>query len=367
MRPLSYASFIGYLRGVELILARFPKSSYLAEDCGVFPIHMASMKGHIKIIQKILACCPDARELCNNQNQNILHLAAKCGKAKAVSYILKNSELHMLINEKDCNGNTPLHMAVESSHPKVVNLLVWHPKVQLGIQNNQGMTALGVAEKCHDNHEKIPSFRERLTWVALRHAGAPRAPPYSESSTTVEVLKYYYSKVSRTSREEIMDRDFYKDRIGALTLVATLILTITYAARLASPGNKVVGTNLLQKVALGFFQITNTLAMCGSTAALLALIWAQLGDRHLSLTSLKYPLVSLGMSLAMLSISFNAGVYITMSNIHWLAICGFVIGVAFVGTLVVLFISLFVGNYLGRWIFHYPFSVLLFLAQKDED
>lgn len=157
IHPLSYAAFAGYLEGVRNILNKFTECTYLVNKNGFYPIHLAAIKGHINIIQEFLCHCPDSRELHNLEDQNILHLAAKNGRVEAVDYILKNPELQMLINQRDCRGNTPLHLATEDGHAKVISILTWDSRVNLQLVNNEGLTALDVAENFS---EKVPSFRE---------------------------------------------------------------------------------------------------------------------------------------------------------------------------------------------------------------
>lgn len=143
MRPLSHAAFIGYLDGVRQILDKSRVSLYLKETKkeGYYPIHIASMKGRVEILEEFLKRRPDSGELCTEKGENILHVAAMHGKTKAVSYILKNPELELLINEKDNNGNTPLHLAAREAHPLVVSILTLDSKVNLQLVNSEGNTA----------------------------------------------------------------------------------------------------------------------------------------------------------------------------------------------------------------------------------
>ena len=157
MTPLSYAASIGYLEGVRYVLNKSTYCIYESDQNGYFPIHTASSKGHIKVIQEFLQRCPDSVELLNHQGRNILHVAAMNGKAKVVNYILKKPELEMLINEKDKDGNTSLHLASKTKHPKVVSILTWVKRVDLKLLNNEGETALDVAAKLSG---KVPSYRE---------------------------------------------------------------------------------------------------------------------------------------------------------------------------------------------------------------
>ena len=157
MHPLSYAALAGYHESVHTILKRFPECSYLVNKNGFYPIHLAAIKGYVRIIEEFLSQCPDTRELRNRKNQNILHLAAENGKVEAVKYIMRNPELQILINERDWQGNTPLHLASDVGQAKVVSVLTWDSRVKLEMRNDQGLMALDVAENFT---QKMPSFRE---------------------------------------------------------------------------------------------------------------------------------------------------------------------------------------------------------------
>ncbi|PON87825.1 Protein accelerated cell death [Trema orientale] len=371
--PISYAAEIGFLEGIRDMLNKRKECSYTANKNGFFPIHIASYSGHAEIIQEFLKHCPDLRELLNNESQNILHLAAMNGKAKAVSYILKNPKLQMLINERDSKGNTPLHLATAGGHAKVVSILTWDSRVELGLMNGEGKTALDVAVSYSG---KQPSFRERLTWLALRNAGAPRAPHHSSSAVGSNFQD------SRQTQEETANTEFYKDRINTLILVSTLIVTITFAAGLTSPSGGGGGndsdsdeetTGWIRKCMFHLFVLSNTVAMYTSITVVIALIWAQLGDHDLVLASLRYTVAMLGISLGMVAIAFMAGVYnvvINSSNI-WLANSILVMG--FIGFLALF--ALFAPLYspaslkyrIGRYIFYYPFYLLTKVTQKDDD
>lgn len=172
---LSFGASIGFYEGIRYILAEFDKPAshlcYLTDDDGFTPIHMAAKEGHVRIIKEFLKHCPDSIELLNSQCQNILHIAAESGKSKVVKYILGLDKQRRLINEQDLDGNTPLHLATKHWHPKVVSILTWNDAVNLKTLNNNGFTALDIAEKLKENdyaHRKvcqISSFRSPMGHV----------------------------------------------------------------------------------------------------------------------------------------------------------------------------------------------------------
>ncbi|KAL7219230.1 hypothetical protein ACSBR2_012332 [Camellia fascicularis] len=353
-KPLSYAASIGYVDGVCHILDTFVDCRYKRDRDGSYPIHEALSQGHIEVVKEFLRRFPDARELLNEHGQNILHVAAKSGKANIVSYMLKAPELEMLINDTDKDGNTPLLLATKNAHAEIVSILTWDKRVRLEIEDGKGFTALDAAL----NYEGItPSIHERLTWIALRHASAPRARQ---------------PKTSKTKKNSNVEA--YKDRINTLLLVATIIITVTFAAGITVPGGYDDSEThkgmalMVKKSAFQVFVIANAVAMYSSIIVAVLLIWAQLGDLNLIRVSLKLASPLFGGALMMVAISFMTGVYLVVSNLNWLSYVILIMGLIFVLALSMLLILLFLPTSLNhrmlRYIFYYPFSLLLLISKK---
>ncbi|BFG25278.1 hypothetical protein CerSpe_115520 [Prunus speciosa] len=388
--PLHYAASTGYLEGVRFFLDKCPSDSNQADTSGFLPIHSASSKGYDKIVEELLRHFPASKELPNSDGQNILHLAAKFGKHALVNYFLREGNgFQMLINQQDKEGNTPLHLATNYRHPRVVKYFTWEKRTNLMVLNNKGMTALDIAE-C--TMEAVASFHGRLRWVALKSGGAQRAQPvHVLSRTNAQSPKQddvgdndgHVATKSQEVRDEIinscradrMELQFpntksYKDRVNTLLVVTTLVATVTFAAGFTMPG----GYNnsgphegkatLLTKVMFQVFVISNTMAMYSSIFVAVTLIWAQVGDLILVFTALRLVMPLLGIALGMLSLAFMAGVYVVVSNLHWLSIVVLVIGICFLYSVIILFSPLFFPNTTPtfRYITYYPFYLLALLA-----
>ncbi|XP_057796409.1 protein ACCELERATED CELL DEATH 6-like [Salvia miltiorrhiza] len=358
--PLHAAVCMGFTEGVKFLLDRQFEFAYQKDKQGFYPIHSAASKGLVDVIQTMLQCRPDTRELLTTHGQNILHVAARSGKYKAVEYMLKRPELEMLINEKDADRNTPLHLATIYAHPKLVGILVRDKRVIPRLLNNNRQMALDIAEE--QIEVGLVSFHKRLTCMALRAVDAPRA----HKPTTSRSMSFKLGDQPET--------ESWRDKINTILLVATLIATVTFQAGFTVPGgynntNSDQGTaTMLKKVKFQEFVICNTIAMHTSVIVAVTLLWAQFGDPSSMRLALKSAMLLLGIALAMMSIAFLAGVYLVVSKLCWLAITILLISSSSVIALIVLFIPLcFLGSsnrHIFRRLSYYPFCLVLY-ALRD--
>ncbi|XP_043695243.1 protein ACCELERATED CELL DEATH 6-like [Telopea speciosissima] len=328
--PLHYAASFGHFEEARCLLQKDTSIAHEMDDQGHCPIHVAASKGYIDIIQAIPEYCPGARETSNEKGQNIVHLAAKNGRSNLITYMLQQkSKFGKLINAKDINGNTPLHLATKNSHPKVVCILM-RDNVDMTIMNDEGLTALDIAEK--KQMDDTISFPKVLTLTALRINNAPsgRPPPIIEKNKSKGNLKKeYYEKK-------------FKERFSTLVLVATLISTVTFTAGFTIPGGynndgpyKGMAT-LLKKPAFHVFVICNTMALYLSIVVVGNNIWAQLDDSPFLILAVNLSVPFLGIALIMMAIGFAAGLYSVILKLQWLAFLVLVIGAIFLLYIIIL-------------------------------
>ena len=214
----------------------------------------------------------------------------------------------------------------------------------------------------HDyiNSNIFISTTQRLIWTALKSTGARRAgnskvPPKLPKSPNT---------------------DQYKDRVNTLLLVSTLVATVTFAAGFTMPGgynssDPSAGMAIfLMRNMFHMFVICNTIAMYTSILAAIIFIWAQLRDLNLMDTAFRFALPLLGLALYAMSFGFMAGVSLVVSNLHWLAIVVFIIGIICLFSLSVPFLLLFLPskstNRILRYISYYPFLILVWASESPE-
>ncbi|KAL7185560.1 hypothetical protein ACSBR2_027494 [Camellia fascicularis] len=303
----------------------------------------------------------DSSELLNKQGQNIVHVVAKNGKDNVIKYVLKTLELEKFVNERDEKGNTPLHLATMHWRPKIVNSLTWDKKVRLELVNDAGLTALDVAEKYIGT---APPFRKRLTWMALKSAGAPRS-------------KHQKPNRHSSRKWKAPNMENYKERINTLMLVLTIIATVTFTAGFTVPGGYKSSTpdegmtTLLNSNYFKAFLICDTIAMYSSVIAIVTLIWAHLGDLNLVLFALRLAMPLLGLSLAMMSLAFMAGLCLVVSNLAWLDDVIQIMGMIFLSTIMALFVPLYFPDTSRsrtlRFVSYYVLSWVMFASGSYGD
>ncbi|CAB4303846.1 unnamed protein product [Prunus armeniaca] len=340
------------------------------------PLHSAASIGYVEgIVKELLRHCPDSKELKNSNGENILHVAARCGKDNLVKYFLKRGEFRMLINQKDRNGDTPLHLATRHHHPKVVYRLAWDTRTNLKLLNGIDMTALDITESTLETI--IASYHGRLTRTVLKSAFAQRAQSLHVLRREKKRSPQFADSGEGSTDFKLRNDESIRDRVNTLLVVATLVATMAFAAGFTMPG----GNNgdapqkgmaiLLTNAMFQAFVICNTIAMYTAILVAVCLIWAQLGDLNLVGTALRLALPLLGIALTMISVAFMAGVYVVVSNLHWLAYVVFILEVLFIFTVLVVFTPLFCKttsrSRIFGWITYFLFCVEVWASGSHND
>jgi ankyrin repeat protein len=157
--PLHFAVSTRYVEGTRFLLEKFRQSFLGRSTKGDLPIHIACKKGHFEIVKMLLEqqlkeekwndLTECITECINAQRQNILHVAAKSGRSSMVKCILgqKNLDVDILLNSKDKNGNTALHLASMNLHPGVIVSLTSKAEVDVKLRNNEGLNAFDIVVK----------------------------------------------------------------------------------------------------------------------------------------------------------------------------------------------------------------------------
>ncbi|KAH7843423.1 hypothetical protein Vadar_016468 [Vaccinium darrowii] len=112
-----------------------------ADHNGWTPLHYAASNGNLPMMELFLSNCPDCWEV-DVKGQHILHIAVEKNWKEVIDYIVTKPWGRYLVNQKNNEGNTPLHLLVASEHN--VDKLWNHPEADHHVFNRKGMTPIGL-------------------------------------------------------------------------------------------------------------------------------------------------------------------------------------------------------------------------------
>ncbi|KAK3404670.1 hypothetical protein EUGRSUZ_K00978 [Eucalyptus grandis] len=228
----------------------------------------------------------------NLDGQNILHVAAKAGNDFVYwlsIYYRKPDIIEMLVNSKDVDGNTPLHLASMHNHWEVMHFLTKDRGIDLQLRNNDGLTALDLLGRAISIVSGVRRTKDR------------DVPSLIESSPI----------------------EWIKDQVNTSLLVATLLASITFTTGITLP------VDIMFLEVFQLFVIASMLAMYISIIAVIVLIWAYHSARPLLL-----------MALVSMSVAFFAAVTVAVSRLTWLGSLVLFVGVLYLVMIVVVLAAL---------------------------
>ncbi|KAL3742752.1 hypothetical protein ACJRO7_018121 [Eucalyptus globulus] len=205
----------------------------------------------------------------NYKRQTALHAAVIGGKVKVVKYILGMPNLEDLINEKDIDGNTALHLSVRLEEYESTLILARDKRVDRFATNKDDLTAVDIIFA-----QGKMNVSKRRALRALKGAyGVPDFQRWAVKDTKKRLDKQFFEDQPAASIPTGSNSSL-KSIIELELLVAAFIATATFSAAFAIPGgNSNDGPNqgmatLAGRVAFKTFVITNTIAFSFSTLAL---------------------------------------------------------------------------------------------------
>ncbi|KAF3336503.1 Ankyrin repeat-containing protein [Carex littledalei] len=307
--PIHYATSSGDVAIVKTILDKAPLAVYIQDQEGSSPLHVAARMRHYSAISCMIDHCPDSFELCDNQGRNFLHIVAQHGGRdinlnrqdlkniiSIINLVSQKSDLKKLVNERDNEGNTPLHFASMNGFSEVILHFVKVSKADTTLMNNEGKTAL-------DQAVSLRSFLLMSGAVATLSAyGATFSPRRQD-------------KVPKDWEDETTK---WIDRVSKnLIIVSVLIATIAFSAAFNVPGsyNGNGVANLRQKKQYNIFLILDTIAMSTSVSAAMLLVVAKAVSKRGSWTCFCLSLNFLWTSLFTMQLAFIMAVSVTLGDV----------------------------------------------------
>ncbi|XP_019151531.1 PREDICTED: ankyrin repeat-containing protein At5g02620-like [Ipomoea nil] len=314
--PLHFAAHFDHAMIARMLLEHDSSIAYIRNREGKTALHIAASHGHTNTMLELILQCPDCYEVVDYSGRNVLHVAVESNQASAVKVLLSNPLFNSLINEKDVEGNTPLHLlAMHGSH---IQNLICNPRVDKSVYNAANLTPLDIASSSR-HFTTLKSLIKR----ELKLFGATRG------------LRNVINKDD--GDKEQMRKEHLKKLCETHLIVAALIATVTFTAGFTVPGgfNGNSGPEeglpvLMKKMAFKAFFISDTVSLVLSTSAVfMYFITALYADQTKLFNRLAWAFCFTIVAIGAMVIAFVTGTYAVLPNTSGLAISSCVVGCCF--------------------------------------
>ncbi|KAK9666792.1 hypothetical protein RND81_14G211700 [Saponaria officinalis] len=316
---------------------------YIKDNEGRTALHIATQNLNFDGAQKLVRYYPDCIEMVDNKGRNVVHFVANLGSLKSITKLLRKvPKCDRLINEKDNEGNTPLHLLLANSHTLFITnffynlpMFVWRNKnLDVRVFNGKNLTAGNIMAS--GNHPAKFNLRT-LSKLLPEGKRLPNTFEGGESADTIGNVENGGESADTIGNVENNERLNHLRRVGETQLiVAALIATVSFTAGFTLPGGfdqspgKTMGLAVLvKKASFIAFLVSDTIAFTMSSLAII-LYFAASVVNHVwhAKRMLTHAHLFSSISLGALMIAFLTGVYAVVSQSPGLG-------------LIIIFISLF--------------------------
>ncbi|XVF52529.1 hypothetical protein PTKIN_Ptkin05aG0025700 [Pterospermum kingtungense] len=203
---------------------------------GVTPLHRVVQQGNLQLLKEFLSASPCSIVDTTNHGETALHVAVKEGNGEALKSLLlflrrsRNREAYWeekVLNWKDKNGYTVLHVAAHKNRLEMVKSLLKH-KIHVEARSLSDQTALHIAPYESEDIKNLLQGAEASNGLSIVIDDMDTKQLNFKPNLTVVVnvirlLQGLKTNIPNESRDPLL-------------VVATLIATATFQAVLSPPG-----------------------------------------------------------------------------------------------------------------------------------
>ncbi|OMO96265.1 hypothetical protein COLO4_15393 [Corchorus olitorius] len=336
--PLHYAALYGDLKTTQLLMQGNSKAAFILDQDGTSALHVAAFRGHINVVELLLQSCPDIHEVTDNKRRTLVHVAVISGQEKMVRHILGMPRLVGIINEKDKDGNTALHLAVIYKRDKIIAILAQNRGMERAAMNNDMFTAYDI----FSHQPRKLSFLVAKIHYRLRGThGLPALQNWVNTKLKKEMIGETTDQKDRnflfTGRKEDDNSansdeiEKTRSRLEIHLLIAMLIATVTFQAAFTMPGGyKDDGTpQFMQNPAFKSFIIFNSIAFIFSVATVFIQFATSKFSYYMRSRYSRLAEVMIFIAVVAMLLAFASGMYVELASSIGLSLVAYILVACF--------------------------------------
>lgn len=105
---------------VKELLSFIPDVCFVLDSDGRSPLHHTAIKGRAKVLTELVRVKPEATRVLTGRGETGLHLCVKYNRLEALKVLVESMDREDgIMNWKDDDGNTVLHLAVAKKQIEV--------------------------------------------------------------------------------------------------------------------------------------------------------------------------------------------------------------------------------------------------------
>ncbi|XP_028061630.1 ankyrin repeat-containing protein BDA1-like [Camellia sinensis] len=238
LSPLHIASTKGHVEIVKELLKEDHKLCLVKGRERRIPLHYTTIKGRVDVIRELILASADSVVDVAARGEKVLHLAVKNNQFEAFKDLvehLKKFNKENVLNRKDDQGNTFLHLAVSKKYDienceQVIDLVlkknaISNGALEINSLNKKGLTALDVFP-FFQSEAVIREIKEILRQVGVMIAEELHSltqPGMNQNQAIVAI--------------NLSNRDSLSEARHTMLVIVVLIATTTYQTVRSPPGS----------------------------------------------------------------------------------------------------------------------------------
>lgn len=318
--------FIKWRSGVPIkpLVRADPYQLYQPDNEGLFPIHIAAASGLYSTVMTMITEYPEIAGLRDSKGKTFIHVATEWKRGYFVENACRTPSLAWILNMRDNDGNTALHLAIQLGVSYICCFLMMNKKVRLDLTNNNGESPLDIT--CSQIPTEYSYMWNSGTFISatLKHCQARYGYHLRYDKLKVQYLR-------KTKQEEVNESDKLTNSTQTLIIGPVLIATVTFGASITMPGGYNNGgmPELAGRYIFDAFMMANTIAFLLSAAATIDLMYAGTAMVDLRIRGRRFNIAAYCTfcSVTSLCAAFALGQYLILAHVahmRAIAICALV-------------------------------------------